>query len=326
VLAVFVVLLSALGLYLLLTVHWDGGSPTTGLTSTRARSSDAGAGFALSAAGPVAAAVRWRGGRLAGVVYFTAGPDPLSTDVYRMQGALADAERLTRSTDNLGISWMTAQPGKIVVASGRAGGVDHIETLEQFQRRRPNPGIRGSSPALDTDGTLAYTVSGRRRGEDLIVKLPKGPARRILHVPQSIPVWGPAHRLYVADNRRLGGDKRRRPCVISGFGSHRPRIIRLPGRSVDGIIAVSRRGEIASSDKRGHLTINPRRGPARRFTLPWIPMSWSPDGRRLLVLRARDAYHGGRQVGLLDPANGAVRRVGSVSGGTVNSAVWLPSD
>jgi hypothetical protein len=127
-------------------------------------------------------------------------------------------------------------------------------------------------------------------------------------------------------NRRLTGRKRRQPIVIVGFGSPDQRIIRLPGKRVDGIIAVSKHGDIASFDRRGHLTITPRSQRSRRFTLPWIPMSWSPNARRLLVLRARDAYNGGRQIGLLNPATGHIQPAGSVTGGTINSAIWLPTD
>jgi hypothetical protein len=321
--------LLALGSYVLLNAAKDDrGSrdrPALTLSTDRSSSFRTGAGFSLDA-GPAAAAVHWHGRRLDGVVYFTAGPDPLSTDVYRVTGALTNAERLTRSSVNLGISWMTARPGQIVVASGRAGAIDHIESLEHFQQASSDPGVRGSSPALDTDGTLAYIVNSHKHGLDLIIKPPDGPTRRIAHAPQSIPVWGPGHRLYMADNRRLTGSKRGQPIVIAGFGSPHPRVVRLPGRRVDGIIAVSRRGDIASFDRRGHLTITPRSGRSRRFTLPWIPLSWSPNARQLLVLRARDAYHGGRQVGLLKPATGRIQPIGSVTGGTINSAIWLPSD
>jgi Tol biopolymer transport system component len=55
-------------------------------------------------------------------------------------------------------------------------------------------------------------------------------------------------------------------------------------------------------------------------------MHWSPDGRRLLVVRDHDGYYGGRQVGLLDPATGDIQPVGSVTGGTTSTAIWLPSD
>jgi hypothetical protein len=321
--------LSALGSYALLNAGKDpdGGRRTSELTMSAGRSGEfrTGAGFDLDP-GPVAAAVRWRGGRLDGVVYFTAGPDELSPDVYRVEGPLADAKRLTRSSVNFGIGWMTGRPGQIVVSSGRAGGLDHVESLEQFQRASSDPGVRGSSPALDTDGTLAYIVNSPGHGLDLIVKPPDGLVRRIRHVPQSIPVWGPGHRLYVADSRRLAGSKRRRPVVIVGFGSQHPRIVRLPGRRVDGIIAVSKRGDIASFDKRGHLTITPRSGRSRQFKLPWIPLTWSPDARRLLVLRAHDHYNGGHQVGLLNPPTGDIKPIGSITGGQINSAIWLPSD
>jgi hypothetical protein len=321
--------LSALGSYLLLNAPKDdGGSrdrPALTLSAGRSSSFRTGAGPSQDP-GPAAAAVHWHGGHIDGVVYFTAGPDPLSTDVYRVTGALANAERLTRSHVNLGISWMAGRPGQIVVSSGRAGAIDHIESLEHFQQASSDLGVRGSSPALDIDGTLAYIVNSDKHGLDLIIKPPHGSLRRIPHAPQSIPVWGPGHRLYMAANKRLAASKRRQPIVIVGFGAPRQRIIRLPGQRVDGIIAVSKRGDIASFDRRGHLTITQRSGRSRRFTLPWIPLSWSPDARRLLVLRARDAYNGGRQVGLLNPATGHIQPAGSVTAGTINSAIWLPTD
>jgi hypothetical protein len=321
--------LSALGSYLLLSAPKDtgGGSRMPGLTTSAGRSSSfrTSAGVQLDP-GPIAAAVRWHGRRVEGVVYFTAGPDPKSTDVYRVEGVLADAKRLTRSSVNFGIGWITGRPGEIVVASGRVGALDHVESLEHFQRTSSDPGVRGSSPALDTDGTLAYVVSGRTRGLDLIVKPPNGPARRIPHAPDGVPVWGPRHRLYISGNRRPADLKRTRPFIIAGFGSRHPRVLHPPGPSVAPIIAVNQRGDIASNDSHRHLTITPPQGPARRFTLPWIPLHWSPDGRKLLVLRAHDAYHGGRHVGLLNPATGDIKPIGSVTGGTINSAVWLPSD
>jgi hypothetical protein len=319
--------LSALGSYLLLNAAKDTGSRTAGQTTSAGRSGSfrTGAGFQLDP-GPIAAAVHWRGGRLDGVVYFTAGPGPLSRDVYRVAGALADAKRLTRSNVNFGIGWITGRPGQIVVSSGRAGGLDHVESLEHFQHASSDPGVRGSSPALDSDGTLAYVVSGRKRGRDLIVKPPDGPARRIPHAPDGVPVWGPAHRLYISGNRRPADLKPTRPFIIAGFGSPNPRIIHPQGRSVAPIIAVNRRGEIAATDRHRHLTITPQHGPPRRFTQPWIPMHWSPDGRRLLVVRAHDGYDGGHQVGLLNPATGDIQPVGSVTDGTISTAIWLPSD
>lgn len=321
--------LLALGGYLLLSNPKDdnGARPRTGLTISTGRTDSfrTGAGFSIDE-GPVAAAVHWHGGPIAGVVYFTAGPDPKSTDVYRVQGTLANAKRLTHSRVNLGVSWMTGRPGQIVIASGRAGAIDHIESLEQFQRGSPDPGLRGSSPALDSDGTLAYEVNSRTHGLDIIVKPPRGAARRIPHSPGGVAVWGPGHRLYIAGNKRVTASKRRQPFVVAGFGGRNPQIVPLPGRRVQPIIAVSRSGDIASSDGDGHLTISPAHGAPRRLTLPWIPMRWSPDDRRLLVLRAHDAFHGGRHVGLLNPKTGAIREIGSVTGGTVNVAVWLPSD
>jgi hypothetical protein len=316
--------LSALGSYVVLSAPKDTGrgSRTAGLTTSADRTS---AGFQLDP-GPIAAAVGWQGRRIDGVVYFTAGPDPKSTDVYRVQGTLADAKRLTRSSVNFGIGWITGRPGEIVIASGRVGALDHVESLEHFQQASSDPGVRGSSPALDNDGTLAYVVSGRTRGLDLIIKPPNGPARRIPHAPDGVPVWGPGHRLYISGNRRPADLKPTRPFIIAGFGRRNPRVIHPPGRSVAPIIAVNQRGDIASNDSHRHLTTTPQHGSARRFTLPWIPMHWSPDGRELLVLHAHDAYHGGRQVGLLNPATGDIKPLGSVTGGTINSAVWLPSD
>jgi Tol biopolymer transport system component len=55
-------------------------------------------------------------------------------------------------------------------------------------------------------------------------------------------------------------------------------------------------------------------------------MHWSPDGRRLLVLHARDGYDGGHRIGLLNPTTGTIRAVGSVTGGTASTAAWLPTD
>jgi hypothetical protein len=187
--------LLALGSYVLLNAAKDDrGSrdrPALTLSTDRSSSFRTGAGFSLDA-GPAAAAVHWHGRRLDGVVYFTAGPDPLSTDVYRVTGALTNAERLTRSSVNLGISWMTARPGQIVVASGRAGAIDHIESLEHFQQPSSDPGVRGSSPALDTDGTLAYIVNSHKHGLDLIIKPPDGPTRRIAHAPRASRSGDPA--------------------------------------------------------------------------------------------------------------------------------------
>jgi hypothetical protein len=83
--------LSALGSYVLLNASKDdrGSRDRPALTLSTGRSSSfrTGEGFSLDV-GPAAAAVHWHGRRLDGVVYFTAGPDPLST----------------RSSVNLGIS------------------------------------------------------------------------------------------------------------------------------------------------------------------------------------------------------------------------------
>jgi hypothetical protein len=52
----------------------------------------------------------------------------------------------------------------------------------------------------------------------------------------------------------------------------------------------------------------------RTFASQWGPRAWSPDERSVLAPR-------GATLGLLDPANGAVREVGRLSCGTIYDAV-----
>ena len=71
----------------------------------------------------------------------------------------------------------------------------------------------------------------------------------------------------------------------------------------------------------GTLFVNPTTG-ARSALNDWLPLSWSPDGRQLLVADAKN----GTTLAVVElPDLTKTRNVGVSEVGTVWDAAWLPS-
>lgn len=73
---------------------------------------------------------------------------------------------------------------------------------------------------------------------------------------------------------------------------------------------------------RGIVFLHPDTG-ERHELEGWLPLSWSPDGMRLLVADAKER----KTIGLVElPDLTAVRELGTTSQVAVFDVVWLPGD
>jgi hypothetical protein len=178
----------------------------------------------------------------------------------------------------------------------------------------------GFAPAVSPSGTLAYARLGYRRGRSVTKVVRRRGDRRTV-VGADRDVWS----LHWISRRRLVGHvvsrDGRRAKLVDFTGRHRGRTVRLRGRR-PGLAALSAQRRVAYAfGRRGARRVAVMRldGSHRRvFRRDWVPQTWSPDGRRILVT-------GGKRyttVGLMTPRTGAVQRLGTLPCGYLTSAVW----
>ena len=261
-------------------------------------------------------AVRFEGGSLPGKIYIAAGPDELNADVYRVQGTLSDARRLTWGGR---VSALTAWGGEVVVADARRSGSDRLESLDL---RAPDalPGRvidpRGQAPELSRSGRLTWSVplygsEGQNAGTRVYVADARGGGRRIAYQsPRDLTSgWGPDGRLAV-----LVGHPQK---LVLDPGTPRETALDLGLESTlnfqtasDGTLWALGRGAV--------VIVSPS-GASRRLRANWLPITWSPDGRSILVVR-------GARLGLLSPGDGSVREIGTVQNGVLLTADWIGSE
>jgi hypothetical protein len=257
--------------------------------------------------------VRFSGESLPGTVYLVAGQDELNADVYRVQGELSEARRLTW---NGRVSALTAQGSDVVVADARGSGSDRVELLnlgapDALPGRVIDP--RGQLPGLSFRGRLTWTVplygpEGQDAGTRVYVSDAQGRGRRVAYEsPRDLSAgWGPGDRL----------------AVLRGEG---PELLLDPGtstqRELDPGLPSTLNFETAPDGTlwtlgRGAVAIVSPGGRSRRLRTPWLPLSWSPDGQSILTTR------GGR-LGLISPADGSVTEIGRVENGVLLTAEWV---
>jgi hypothetical protein len=121
---------------------------------------------------------------------------------------------------------------------------------------------------------------------------------------------------------------RRRLVAVSESRSGRDRLVEItpkPSRSRTlgkriGVLAISRERRLAYSfgfPGRRRIAITRLDGSHRRsFRSVWEPFAWSPDGRRILVIRPA------HRIARMNARTGALQRLGKLPCGYPTSAVW----
>jgi hypothetical protein len=253
---------------------------------------------------------------ITGSLLFGCASEPATGELYFKDDA-GHVHRLTVTEPKQG-AWDAAWQGDRFVAvidRGFRNGLEvrDLSTPPSEVGRRLG---RGVSPAVSRSGTFAYVGFGERKGKavDLIVRR-RGDRRRVLgyaHLVQQL-YWISRHRLVALTESRSG-----QLALVDITGRHRGRTVPLKGRR-ETIAAISAQRRVAYTfGRRGARRIAVMRldGSHRRvFHRDWIPQTWSPDGRRILVANRS-------RVGLMNPSTGAVQRLGTLPCGYFTSAVW----
>jgi hypothetical protein len=253
---------------------------------------------------------------ITGSLLFGCATEPATGELYFKDDA-GHVHQLTVTDPKQG-AWDAVWQGDRIVAVIDRGFQNGLE-LRDLSTPPAEVGRRlgeGVSPAVSPSGTLAYVRVGERRGRlvDLIVRR-RGNRRRVLgyaHLVQQV-YWISRRRLVALTESRAG-----HLTLVDITGRHRGRVVPLEGRR-ETIAAISARRRVAYRfGRRGARRIAVMRldGSHRRvFRGRWVPMTWSPDSRWILVGdRAR--------VALMNPNTGAVQRLGRVPCAFLTSAVW----
>jgi hypothetical protein len=163
-------------------------------------------------------------------------------------------------------------------------------------------------------GTLAYTRIGERNGRlvDLVVRR-RGDRRHVVGYAPLVQHlhWVSRRRLVAIVEYRSGRD-----ALVDITPRSRSRTL---GKRIGGV-AISRQRRLAYSfGFPGHRRIAITRLDGSRrhsFRSAWEPLTWSPDGRHLLVARPA------RRIALMNARTGALQRLGKLPCGYPTSAVW----
>jgi hypothetical protein len=253
---------------------------------------------------------------ITGSLLFGCASEPATGELYFKDDA-GHVHQLTVTEPKQG-AWDAAWQGDRFVAVIDRGFRNGLE-LRDLSTPPTEVGQRlgeGASPAVSPTGRLAHSHIGEREGRivDLIV-IRRGNHRRVVGYGYLIQqlYWLSRRRLVAAIESRSG-----RIALVDVTGSHRGHRVPLRGR-VPGVPVISAQRRVAYPfGRRGARRIAVMRpdGSHRRvFRRDWIPYTWSPDGRRILV------GHFSR-VGLMNPRTGAVQRLGKLPCGYFTSAVW----
>ena len=244
----------------------------------------------------------------AGTFYFLAGTNNISSNIWKVSGT-GTAAQLTHNGHNFGISNFGASTAGIAMGDG-AGGGDVLAALTAKGPIELSNGGDGDGPAINAAGQICYAKTiddqdGNPAYQELMVRASlNGPARVRYKIKVSDDVaglldieWGPNGSIAVL----VGGHYPGRPGPESELVtvSKTGKVTRVR-TGVD-----ARLGAVVWSEHGGGIAVGVTAGrgeviysATRRYSLPagWFPLSWSPEGARLLVRDSR------RQLGLWSPA------------------------
>jgi hypothetical protein len=263
-----------------------------------------------------------------GVFYFLAGSNPGSCNIWEVRNS-GVVRQLTHNGQS-GISAMSAGRQGIVAADAAQGADELAQVMSSGVRYLPlgRGEGHGETPDINDNGALAYMVPPYRNNYfELGYRQSFNAHARVFfrsHLPLSGPAWGPASRVAVVAERyatdtakpkswlfvinETNGSAHQMAAALTQFdyavwGTHAPGIV------------ISTWGGNAEYISQGHHILLPH---------GWAPLSWSPDGQELLVIRPNPGA-AGEEIGLWDELRPRiVTNIGRVASGfVITEAAWL---
>lgn len=265
---------------------------------------------------------------LSGRFFATAGDRDLDADLYEVTfGPL----RLRQLTDGARVTTIGACPSRLVVSAAQEE-VGFQDTLQEFRDSsfRSIDGLgmpKGSLPALSPDCRLLYTTVDRStpaRIKQLNLWDPQQrSASTVYEAPAlGVPDWGSEGRLAVVERTPSEAGVASVTTgivVIEPDGSNTT--LPAPAPTLGTMQWGASKWMAFDEGATGTLFFDPKSGETRRLPR-WLPLAWSPDGQRLLVVEAGKR----RRLGLVQVADLASVREIATAKKSLFEVVWLAPD
>jgi hypothetical protein len=221
---------------------------------------------------------------------------------------------LTKTEPKAGANQATWQGDRIVAVIDR----DFSNRLEIRTLSMPPTAVgkqlgNGYAPAVSPTGTLAYVRLGETRSGRLVDKVWRRRGARKRVIAQRRTIWD----LFWVGRKRLVafGETRGGHSYLSEVTRHPARTVWLRGKR----IAISKQRRVAYSfggNRSPRVAVMRLDGSRRRvYRSRWVPLDWSPGGRRILVADRSE-------IGLMSARTGKVRRLGPLPCRFLSSAEW----
>ncbi len=261
-----------------------------------------------------------------GRFYVKAGASDLDADLFEFRFSPPAQERITTKAR---VTTLDGCKDKVVVSAAQreVGLTDHIQelqggTLAPVDKLGVQP---GSDPHVSADCRILYIrlveADPELINEIVLFDPAKGSTTSIVKGNTVAGAsWGPNGEILILKREATGPVL----VIIKPDGSQ---ATMKPDQPDVGDLQWGSSGWIAtgiSEPQRpptGTLFVNPTTG-ARSVLDGWLPLTWSPDGRQLLVSEAKN----GTTLAVVElPDLSKTRNVGVSEVGTVWDATWLPS-
>ncbi|MGH9038816.1 MAG: hypothetical protein ACRDZ3_01140 [Acidimicrobiia bacterium] len=270
---------------------------------------------------------------LSGRFFASAGEGESKADLYEMRFNPFRLYRLSDTGRVFGIGGC-ATDLVVTIADKSVGFRDELRSYDG-DAFRPIAGLgdpSGALPASAADCRLLFSRLDNTKNpaiDRIMVFDPRAQTTTELKASSGdtalgIPAWGPNGEVAVYEGTAPATgvpSKVTGIVVISPDGSSRT--IEPPVASFGGL-AWAPSQWMAFADLEQDRTVFLHPGTGERSELAgWVPLSWSPDGMRLLVTDAKES----KTIGLVAlPDLQSVRKVGAASKAAVFNVVWLPDD
>lgn len=250
-----------------------------------------------------------------GVLYLLAGPSDTSYNLWEVKGGRQ--VELTHDRAGYGISSFDASRAGIVLADASSG----VDELARLTARGPQrlPDDHASAPCIDGAGRIAFVKVGYPLRFLLEVKASfVSPARVVYRASQPLILmgWGPGGALVAIGDDYPPGDGTgpERVIIVDGSGA---RVKAVPLDHPGLVVWSATAPGMAVESWTNRTVYVSDTGQVLSMPTEWSPLTWSPDGRELLVASSD-------RLGLWVPGRGAVKIVATITPGVaVGHAAWL---